>query len=154
MALQCRGFPCLCAYTARLETPSAQTQIYKYTCRYSTHLLPPGGLPEMETAAFLKQTWKPTSKISCMVILWARAEGKSGWVQGGEGKFARNGIQIAKLFNPFWNSFFSVLENKQKRDFSFTLRSFSKQRSIERFNIALGCLTWINDFNQVSRQRT
>lgn len=37
----------------------------------------------METAAFLKQTCKPNSKISCMVILWARAEGKSGWAQGG-----------------------------------------------------------------------
>lgn len=52
--------------------------------RYSTHLLPPGGLPEMETAAFLKQMCKPTSKISCMVILWASGEGQSGQAQGQE----------------------------------------------------------------------
>lgn len=50
--------------------------------RYSTHLLPPGGLQEMETAAFLKQTCKPTSKISCMVILLASEEGQSGRAQG------------------------------------------------------------------------
>lgn len=88
MVLHCRGFPRLRTYTALLETPSAQTQIYKFMYRYSTHLLPPGGLPEMETAAFLKQTCKPNSKISCMVILWARAEGKSGWAQG-EGKVCK-----------------------------------------------------------------
>lgn len=64
------------------NTKSAQTQIYKYMQRYSTHLLPPGGLPEMETAVFLKQTCKSTSKIICMVILWASREGKSGGAQG------------------------------------------------------------------------
>lgn len=50
--------------------------------RYSTHLLPPGGLPEMETAMFLKQMCKPTPKISCMVNLRASGEGQSGWAQG------------------------------------------------------------------------
>lgn len=53
-----------------------------------------------------------------MVILWARAEGKSGWAQGGGGGLQEmEYVPVTKLFNPFGNSFFFLLENKQKRFF-------------------------------------
>lgn len=59
------------------------------------------------------------------------------------------------LFNPSSNSFFffSLLESKQKSDFSFVLMSFSKQRWTELINSAPGWLTRINVFSQVFCQR-
>lgn len=46
--------------------------------------------------------------------------------------------EYKSLFNPFSNSFFSLLESKQKSDFSFLLMSFSKQRRTQLFNTAPG----------------
>lgn len=92
----------------------------------------------MKTAAFLKQMRKPKSKISCMVILWARAEGKSGWVQGGGGSLQEMEYKSLNCLNHFEiDSFLSWKTNK----IGFFLFHFEAFLEIELFNIALGCLT-------------
>lgn len=53
----------------------------------------------METAVFLKQMCKPTSKISCIVDLWASGEGQSGWAQG-QGRSLQE-MESLELFKTF-----------------------------------------------------
>lgn len=87
--------------------------MYKHTYRYPTHLLPPGGLPEMETAASLKGTCNLTSKISC--ILWARAEGMSGWAQVVRRCLQEMEYELLNCLIHFEINFYSLAANKQKK---------------------------------------
>lgn len=90
-----------------------------------------------------------------MVILWARAEGKSGWAQEGGREFARNGIQKYKSLNcltHFENFFFSL--GKQKRVFFFHFEEFLETEEDRTIQYCSRVLNMKKILQSSDRQRT